>query len=677
MQDNANAESVRIIRDRETGKSRGFAFVRFPSIEESTAWLSMRTHGLTLGGMRVRMEYATLPKVSEEDWTCAKCLSKNFTWRTACFVCHVPKTVLDVAAVANDGSRDIGDVPNPILLLRGLDPLTTDEALFRQMNAVVPLLGVRLVRARASRVSYGFAFAEFKDLDAANYLLGLIYNQQSPQPLVIDGRVVAVAYSHLKSFLPVYTSSPWVSATYVEPSGGHLLVAYWDEQAYTVQYPPNQPLQCAPLWLLGGHVWNAAGSATGSASGSSAAASKATAAGAAAATGAAAVIRAPQQPQARLDDQLAAFYSNVADSETGGDPSLVSSKEASADASGAGDASVAGAGAGTGTGTGTGKKGVAKKAATGTTKRIAVQLQKWQSKHEELKDFDVTELDRPAVVDISDEALMARLPSEGAVNEEYSDLSIMACLLCERQFKSGDDLRKHQAKSALHKTNMAALRQKQLEQMRQQAMAAAAAAAASGHGHKKRRLPAGGSSSNSNPNANANPNLVAVGSGRGRGSGSGMGAAGGPLLITPSVESDALGQGIPATNKGSRMLQKMGWKAGTGLGADGRGIVAPVDAQVYASGAGIGAGAVTTASQLSGTVVLAAGRGLRDPNAYQEQARRVARQRLSAVDAHREQQGEQQGDRQGNSSTPTSTPTTKTKATSTPTSTTSTPTSTR
>ena len=67
----------------------------------------------------------------------------------------------------------------------------------------------------------------------------------------------------------------------------------------------------------------------------------------------------------------------------------------------------------------------------------------------------------------------------------------------------------------------------------------------------------------------------------------------------------------------------MGWKAGQGLGADGGGIVAPVEAKAYATGAGIGASVVMSTADLTET--LANGR---DPNSYGERIRRAARNRL-------------------------------------------------
>ena len=45
-------------------------------------------------------------------------------------------------------------------------------------------------------------------------------------------------------------------------------------------------------------------------------------------------------------------------------------------------------------------------------------------------------------------------------------------------------------------------------------------------------------------------------------------------------------------NKGAQLLAAMGWTEGSGLGAEGTGIVEPVRAESYAEGVGLGAGSV-------------------------------------------------------------------------------------
>jgi RNA-binding protein 5/10 len=56
---------------------------------------------------------------------------------------------------------------------------------------------------------------------------------------------------------------------------------------------------------------------------------------------------------------------------------------------------------------------------------------------------------------------------------------------------------------------------------------------------------------------------------------------------------------LPANNVGSKLLKKMGWAEGSGLGRDGGGITQPIQAKTYTKGAGIGVqGAQQTAQNL-------------------------------------------------------------------------------
>ena len=51
--------------------------------------------------------------------------------------------------------------------------------------------------------------------------------------------------------------------------------------------------------------------------------------------------------------------------------------------------------------------------------------------------------------------------------------------------------------------------------------------------------------------------------------------------------------GLAADNIGSRLMQQMGWQRGTGLGRNQTGMVAPIQVELYARGAGLGAAGAT------------------------------------------------------------------------------------
>jgi len=46
---------------------------------------------------------------------------------------------------------------------------------------------------------------------------------------------------------------------------------------------------------------------------------------------------------------------------------------------------------------------------------------------------------------------------------------------------------------------------------------------------------------------------------------------------------------VQTSSKGAELLSKMGWSAGSGLGAKSTGVTAPIATEVYAQGVGLGA----------------------------------------------------------------------------------------
>ena len=153
------------------------------------------------------------------------------------------------------------------------------------------------------------------------------------------------------------------------------------------------------------------------------------------------------------------------------------------------------------------------------------------------------------------------------MNQHYQDLNRVACLLCERLFKSVPDLEKHQLKSTLHKTNMEELKSKKILELRetllfakdqdkQQQYRNRAAERRTKEALKPKKI---AFSFNSSSKLKNKP------------------------LFESSIEKE-----IGQDNVGNKLLQKMGWKAGEGLGVKMDGITAPIQLKDYKSGAGLG-----------------------------------------------------------------------------------------
>lgn len=84
----------------------------------------------------------------------------------------------------NDGTRDIGASPTNILLLRGLDTLTTEEDIIASLSIGVGegasaaekvrqggIKNVMITKDRASRSSWGYAFVHFSDMKVSYFFI--------------------------------------------------------------------------------------------------------------------------------------------------------------------------------------------------------------------------------------------------------------------------------------------------------------------------------------------------------------------------------------------------------------------------------------------------------------------------------------------------------------------------
>jgi len=172
----------------------------------------------------------------------------------------------------------------------------------------------------------------------------------------------------------------------------------------------------------------------------------------------------------------------------------------------------------------------------------------------------------------------AALPEEAEF--EFSDVVKIACLLCARQFKTLDQLKKHNKESDLHKRNFKDPNLREVARGKVKAAQAAAqgnSAQASVPKYRDRAserrimhnqpdvpLPEG-------VEDKRKPRRVAEGPTR-------------PPTPPPPVHP-----GQDESNVGNKLLRMMGWKEGTGLGLDGDGRVDPVQTAIYATGVGLGA----------------------------------------------------------------------------------------
>jgi len=162
----------------------------------------------------------------------------------------------------------------------------------------------------------------------------------------------------------------------------------------------------------------------------------------------------------------------------------------------------------------------------------------------------------------------------------------MTCLLCSRQFKTLDQLRRHSAESDLHKKNLSDPALRDIAQSK--ASAARKSAAAS--------TPEGDSAPKYRDRAlerrviYGQPDVpVPTPTGEAVSHKRKFAEGPAPAPRAPTPPPPVVHPGEDENNVGNKLLKKMGWSSGSGLGVSGEGRIAPIATAIYAQGAGLGA----------------------------------------------------------------------------------------
>lgn len=248
------------------------------------------------------------------------------------------------------------------------------------------------------------------------------------------------------------------------------------------------------------------------------------------------------------------------------------------------------------------KKRKADAVANANPKRMAMpsQLQFWKDRHAELhgtpKGSDEksdspedSNEKQPGVV--GDRALDSNAPPA----QSYADPKRNFCYLCMRQFKDAASVNQHERLSQLHRDNL------QNEEAKARAMTKL-----NKYGVNQQQA------AEYRDRAKERRQAFALGK-----------AAG----AKPSAPKEEEVPPVQSTSKGASLLSKMGWSEGSGLGAQGTGVTAPISTELYAQGVGLGAkgGKIGDAAE-------EAGRKTRDRrDEFLEKTKETARQRFDQL----------------------------------------------
>ncbi|EGO21762.1 hypothetical protein SERLADRAFT_474611 [Serpula lacrymans var. lacrymans S7.9] len=471
----------------------------------------------------------------------------------------------------NDGTRDIGNTQAPVLLFRGLDPLSGPQAIAQAMKSssgigkdgAKGMKRIILIKDKVTLASFGFTFVEFVDIQSASAVLAATMSPQiHPSGFRISDRPVAASFAHPYSFQlvadhvlrdeAVFSSS--LNLGGVEGSW----VKYWDETTtvaileFEVEGPPQVALPMSTKEKKGkkklkDDAITPAPNALPEAS----------------------VLPISDKPVTLTFKGVAA--SKAATSTLVSAPSALgfSSEESGALSPGADEAQL----------NADAKAAAAKKVAPLiASKKTVNNINKWNQVQEELRDDSEAHPPDNPVGATSPLVAPSTAPAQPQRGEfEFSDTNAMTCLLCARQFKSTDQLKRHNKESDLHKNNLKDATLQELARQKAQVARKTTQSTKVMEQTKYRDRAFERRIMHNQPDVPPpdNDNIPK------------KRHIEGPPPITPppvpvvSTQDD--------NNIGNKLLKMMGWKEGTGLGSSGEGRTEPIQTAIYAQGVGLGA----------------------------------------------------------------------------------------
>ncbi|GIY90394.1 RNA-binding protein 10 [Caerostris extrusa] len=212
-------------RKKNTGNSRGFAFVEFRMLSEAVRWKELTQGSVYFGQVRATLHYFSPDRVvpNRTEWTCVKCGLNNFRKRDTCFKCHVPREEGEDVNMNGDGHDEVGSSPSNTLLFRNLDILTTEERVLSMLGqiTVLPIKNLKVAKDSLTNTSRGFAYVELHSISEATQLYDLLMNMSGN--FFVDGRRVTVNYSRR-------SLASMNSATSANAASAALAAAQWRNQ---------------------------------------------------------------------------------------------------------------------------------------------------------------------------------------------------------------------------------------------------------------------------------------------------------------------------------------------------------------------------------------------------------------------------------------------------------------
>ncbi|XP_026163350.1 RNA-binding protein 5-like [Mastacembelus armatus] len=186
---------IRLMKKR-TGISRGFAFVEFYHLQDSTRWMETNQNKLVIHGKSIAVHYSNR-RQKFENWLCNACGLYNFRKRLKCFRCGAAKVDGDSPGVngLNVESQQPGDYNGDTIILRNIAPLSTVDGILKILAPYANLSSgnIRLIKDKQTGQNRGFAFVQLSSPLEASQLLTILQSLQPP--LKLDGKTIGVDYA--------------------------------------------------------------------------------------------------------------------------------------------------------------------------------------------------------------------------------------------------------------------------------------------------------------------------------------------------------------------------------------------------------------------------------------------------------------------------------------------------
>lgn len=201
---NHKMREIHVMRDRTAGDSLQLSYIEFSHLHDAKNWYTENKDNYYILGQRVYMSYTRSRKQGFE-WNCSKCNASNHSNRSLCAVCNSYREDYE------DSSRDsrpkeLAPTSN-VIILRGLLPTSTDTAIRDALCHVTshPVIEVRLIRDKISKVSRGFCFIDFETVAIATEVLDQIFSQEPA--LFVEGTRVKANFARGSNIVPAKSIS--------------------------------------------------------------------------------------------------------------------------------------------------------------------------------------------------------------------------------------------------------------------------------------------------------------------------------------------------------------------------------------------------------------------------------------------------------------------------------------